>query len=214
MQKPFGPYFLIVSIPLILVISAAFANETALSKARAYEIVADHIKTGFFPAHLNTSTYNWPQKKDPFEFMHSTLEKLRQKGLVQFTLEDTETVKTLWARLTPAGRQTPYAVYGPNHDIIGFEAGARTLFEITEMSPQTGLVYFSYAFEPNELGYHLGSTRDEKNLGRAKLVYDRQLNDYVFKGFEYYAPESQKWVVTTWASQDETPARFFFGIVR
>jgi hypothetical protein len=162
--------------------------------------------------HLNTSTYQWPREEKFFHFMHTTLQKLEKRGLVEFTLVDGERSKTLSARLTSEGRQLPQAVFGPNRDIIGLLCGRRELFEITEIDPDNDLVYFTYAFEPDELGIYLGSTPDAQNLGRARIVFDRLRGDYVFKGFEYYAAKTGKWEITSWAYPEGTPPVFYLGI--
>jgi hypothetical protein len=193
---------------------SARAEMDALDGARAHAIVAAHIRYGYFPVHLNTSTYKWPQNAKAFNFMHSTLKKLAQRGLVEFTLDDGERMKTLSARLTPEGQQMPHAVFGPNRDIIGLLCGHRTLFEITERDPANDRVYFTYGFEPDELGAYLGSTPDANNLGRARIVFDSLRGDYVFRGFEYYSAQSRRWEMTSWAHPEEAPPAFYLGITR
>lgn len=98
--------------------------------------------------------------------------------------------------------------------MIGFVCGERTIFEITRIDSSSGFIYFTYCFSPNELGSYLGSTKDDKNIGRAKITYDENINDYIFKGFEYYVSKADKWATTSWAYKKKEKSIFYFGMMK
>ena len=195
-------------------ISVTYADENEPSNKRAFEILNNHIRSGYFPVRINTSTYFRVKDDKRFNSMHNVLMKLKAKGLLDFSIKNKVLTKVLNAHLTSKGENTPHAISGFDHDMIGFVCGERTILEINKVDSSSGYIYFTYSFTPDELGYFLGSTKDEKNKGRAKIIFDSLSDRYIFKGFEYYSVKAGRWVPTSWAQHKDDQQIFYFGIIK
>jgi hypothetical protein len=63
LREPLTPMFFFPSLAPMLMVDPAAADTNGLNRARTDAIIDAHIKAGYFPAHLNTSTNRWPQSE-------------------------------------------------------------------------------------------------------------------------------------------------------
>jgi hypothetical protein len=77
--------------------------------------------------------------------------------------------------------------------------------------PDEGLVYFSYVYEPNELGRVFGYNKT-KYRAKAKIIYDAFLEKYIFKGVMWSQWDREVWKNTQWVYEKKDKRVFTMGI--
>ncbi len=177
------------------------ADETELSEKKAEEIISKHIKYGIYPVKIGEFDLTGKQA-DKYK---KVLIKLKEKEIVTFNIIDTDDSTENFSKLykfkvelTDKGKKSYYlSTEGVN--IAGIIVGERKILEITENDGNDSIVYFAYSFEPNDIGYAIGSTKDNKNRGKAKLYYNKSVKKYIFDDFQFLSPLTfGYWISSSW----------------
>lgn len=190
---------------IAIILTCLFANdiyaaEKTIGKREAKKIIDEHIKYGYNGVLTGEKTIGMLET----DLINRTREYytiLENQGLIKYRLLKLNMGLEFKfdVNLTEKGYNLVKAREEENEHYVAFVSGERKIFEIVKIDPSENLVYFSYGFEPNDLGYLLGGTKDEKNRGKAKIIYDIFLEEFVFKGFEYSKWEIVEWHAGSWA---------------
>ena len=197
-------FFLIKIIFLVLPFifianSVVIAGGKNLSQARAKELLEQHISKAYSGVEIGANKYNtlhWEQKTIITIIKRYNI--LQSEGLITYTVNARHNEMFFNAVETENVKDSPHFIKTINKDKYLFLLiGSRKILKITKTDSKN-FVYFVYSFEPSEMGFLLELTRDEKNRGRAKIVYDDFLERFIFKGFEFSAWEEEKWRDGSW----------------
>ena len=180
----------------------ASAEKYDLTEKQASQIINQHFGEFYKGGKIGTGRFEGviEDEIDRFNKLLGILKTWKRTGLIDYKAYKRKMgiYYEIVTTLTPKGRST-YHVTGEDNDaMVHFVAGKRKLIDIVKIDADGETVYFSYAFEPNELGVLWGH-KPGRFRGKAKIVLDAFLKKYVFKGVMISDWEREKWRSTVWS---------------
>ena len=141
----------------------------------------------------------------------SLLEKLQELGLLSFDWATAMkgSAVSVSTTLTEKGKR----VSVPSEDgpqVVGVPVAERELSRIVTIH-RDNTVLFSFLYTPNDAG-RAAAYKREKHIGKAKIIYDPDLDRFLFRGFLWRPWSGEKWEQGTWTYDKDGQTAVTSGI--